>query len=64
MTASERLQFLDYTFLDFQGTIMCQKQLMKNPPTEAVPLEGIFYVLNLFFLFARRDKMMSIKLPY
>ncbi|XP_021816358.1 uncharacterized protein LOC110758747 isoform X3 [Prunus avium] len=40
MTASERLQFLDYTFLDFQGTIMCQKQLMKNPPTEAVPLEG------------------------
>ncbi|VVA16558.1 PREDICTED: increased DNA methylation 1 [Prunus dulcis] len=40
MTASERLQFLDYTFLDFQGTIMCQKQLMKNPPNEAVPLEG------------------------
>ncbi|KAF4369210.1 hypothetical protein G4B88_009508, partial [Cannabis sativa] len=27
MTASERLKFLDYTFLDFQGTVMCQKPL-------------------------------------
>lgn len=31
MTASERLNYLNYTFLDFQGTIMCQKFLMKTP---------------------------------
>ncbi|XP_048333889.2 uncharacterized protein LOC107406307 isoform X2 [Ziziphus jujuba] len=31
MTASERLQFLDYTFLDFPDSIMCQKLLVKNP---------------------------------
>lgn len=28
---SERANFLDYTFLDFQGTIMCQKILKKTP---------------------------------
>ncbi|KAG6648841.1 increased DNA methylation 1-like [Carya illinoinensis] len=28
MTDSERLQFLDYTFLNFQDTIMCQKLLI------------------------------------
>ncbi|KAK2643605.1 hypothetical protein Ddye_025368 [Dipteronia dyeriana] len=31
MTRSERLHFLDYAFLDFQGTIMCQKLLSKTP---------------------------------
>lgn len=31
MTSSERSQFLDYTFLDFQDTIMCQKLLTKTP---------------------------------
>lgn len=31
ITAPERLNFLDYTFLDFEGTIMCQKLLKKNP---------------------------------
>ncbi|KAL0388976.1 UNVERIFIED_CONTAM: Increased DNA methylation 1 [Sesamum calycinum] len=30
MTESERLNFLDYTFLDFQGTVICQKVLMNN----------------------------------
>lgn len=30
MTDSERLDFLNYTFLDFQETIMCQKFLLKN----------------------------------
>ncbi|XP_057442246.1 uncharacterized protein LOC130733973 [Lotus japonicus] len=30
MTNSERSQFVDYVFLDFQGTIMCQKMLTKN----------------------------------
>ncbi|XP_075075650.1 uncharacterized protein LOC107797638 isoform X1 [Nicotiana tabacum] len=30
MKESERVNFLDYTFLDFQGTIMCQKILQKN----------------------------------
>lgn len=28
---SERANFFDYTFLDFQGTIMCQKILKKTP---------------------------------
>ncbi|XP_048136227.1 increased DNA methylation 1 isoform X2 [Rhodamnia argentea] len=28
MTDSERSQFLGYTFLDFQGTVMCQKRLV------------------------------------
>ncbi|KAH0668229.1 hypothetical protein KY285_029435 [Solanum tuberosum] len=28
---SERANFFDYTFLDFQGTIMCQKILEKTP---------------------------------
>ncbi|KAI6686944.1 hypothetical protein NL676_032857 [Syzygium grande] len=28
MTDSERLQYLGYTFLDFQGTVMCQKRLI------------------------------------
>ncbi|CAN6556443.1 unnamed protein product [Malus baccata var. baccata] len=46
MTPSERLKFLDYTFLDFQGTIMCQKLLMKNAPAEARPLKRT--VLDLY----------------
>ncbi|KAK9280503.1 hypothetical protein L1049_014195 [Liquidambar formosana] len=35
MTDSERLKFLDHTFLDFQGTTMCQKLLNKIPSAEA-----------------------------
>ncbi|XP_038999125.1 increased DNA methylation 1-like [Hibiscus syriacus] len=35
MTPSERLEFLDYTFLDFQGATMCQKLLLKNPSPES-----------------------------
>ncbi|KAL5748109.1 hypothetical protein ACOSQ2_025406 [Xanthoceras sorbifolium] len=31
MTHPERLNFLDLTFLDFQGTIMCQKLLSNSP---------------------------------
>ncbi|KAK4855764.1 hypothetical protein QYF36_010647 [Acer negundo] len=31
MTHSERLRLLDYAFLDFQGTIMCQKLLSETP---------------------------------
>lgn len=31
MTESERLQYSDYTFLDFQDTTMCQKLLRKVP---------------------------------
>ncbi|TKY47169.1 Increased DNA methylation 1 [Spatholobus suberectus] len=38
MTNFERSQFLDYTFLDFQGTIMCQKLLMKIPSPDSVLL--------------------------
>ncbi|XP_055812830.1 uncharacterized protein LOC129882524 isoform X2 [Solanum dulcamara] len=29
---SQRLNFLNYTFLDFQGTVMCQKLLQNIPP--------------------------------
>ncbi|MED6159563.1 hypothetical protein PIB30_043342, partial [Stylosanthes scabra] len=38
MTEFERSQFLDNTFLDFQGTIMCQKLLMKIPSPDPVLL--------------------------
>ncbi|KAJ0089295.1 hypothetical protein Patl1_32563 [Pistacia atlantica] len=31
MTECDRLEYSDYTFLDFQDTIMCQKMLMKKP---------------------------------
>lgn len=56
MTPSERLKFLDYTFLDFQGTIMCQKLLNKNAPAEARPLKSIFYDQIFFFFFFSRTK--------
>nr|KJB08984.1 hypothetical protein B456_001G116700 [Gossypium raimondii] len=35
MTPSERLQFVDYTLLGFQGAIMCQKLLPKSPLVES-----------------------------
>ncbi|XVF19847.1 hypothetical protein REPUB_Repub11eG0146100 [Reevesia pubescens] len=35
MMPSERLQFVDYTFLDFQGAIMCQKLLLERPLVES-----------------------------
>nr|KYP47148.1 Chromodomain-helicase-DNA-binding protein 4 [Cajanus cajan] len=38
MTDFERSQFLDYTFLDFQGTIMCQKLLTNIPSSDSVLL--------------------------
>ncbi|KAJ0021518.1 hypothetical protein Pint_32523 [Pistacia integerrima] len=34
MSNSERLQFVDYTFLDFQDTVMCQKLLLKSTSAE------------------------------
>ncbi|CAK9181680.1 unnamed protein product, partial [Ilex paraguariensis] len=40
MTDSDRLNFLDYTLLGFQGTIMCQKLLSEIPSTELSPSEG------------------------
>ncbi|CAL5202533.1 unnamed protein product [Lathyrus oleraceus] len=36
MTELERSKFLDYTFLDFPGTIMCQKFLTKTPSPDSV----------------------------
>ncbi|CAL5202531.1 unnamed protein product [Lathyrus oleraceus] len=40
MTEHERSKFLDYTFLDFQGTIMCQKLLTKMlSPDSVLPIE-------------------------
>lgn len=44
MTDSERLTFLDYTFLDFQDTVMCQKLLMKIPSTKSSQSTGIFAI--------------------
>ncbi|CAA0842328.1 PHD finger transcription factor- putative [Striga hermonthica] len=38
MNESERLKLLDYTFLDFQGTIFCQKALTSNPSPVASSL--------------------------
>ncbi|KAK7300928.1 hypothetical protein RJT34_11781 [Clitoria ternatea] len=36
MTNFERSQFLDYAFLEFQGTVMCQKLLTKIPSSDSV----------------------------
>ncbi|KAJ7959833.1 PHD zinc finger protein [Quillaja saponaria] len=41
MTNSERSKFLDYTFLDFQGTIMCQKFLKNILSPHPVLSKGI-----------------------
>ncbi|RHN56522.1 putative histone acetyltransferase chromatin regulator PHD family [Medicago truncatula] len=40
MTNFERSQFLDYSFLDFQGTVMCQKLLTRFPSPESVVTRG------------------------
>ncbi|KAI3453866.1 hypothetical protein Pfo_010529 [Paulownia fortunei] len=40
MNESERLKFLDYTFLDFQGTVICQKVLTSNPSSVSSLLTG------------------------
>ncbi|KAL6219032.1 hypothetical protein ACLB2K_012239 [Fragaria x ananassa] len=40
MTDSQRLQVLDYTFMEFQGTIICQKSLMKIPQAEPCQSKG------------------------
>ncbi|XP_059429329.1 uncharacterized protein LOC132163159 [Corylus avellana] len=40
MTDSERLHFLDFTFLNFPDTVMCQKLLIKNPSEESSPTRG------------------------
>lgn len=40
MITSERLQFLEYSFLDFQDSVMCQKLLVKSLSSELSPLEG------------------------
>ncbi|KAB1225748.1 hypothetical protein CJ030_MR1G029250 [Morella rubra] len=37
MTDFERVQFLDFTFLDFPDTVMCQKLLRKNPSADSSP---------------------------
>ncbi|XP_027090268.1 uncharacterized protein LOC113780994 [Coffea eugenioides] len=41
MTESERLNFLDCTFLDFQGSHMCQKLLKNTQCTELIQLTGV-----------------------
>jgi hypothetical protein len=46
MTESERMQFLDFTFLNFPDTVMCQKLLIKNPSEESSPARGIFLTLK------------------
>lgn len=47
MKESERVNFLDYTFLDFQGTIMCQKILQKNHSVVSSVLTGIWNLLSV-----------------
>ena len=44
MTDSERLRFLDYTLLDFQDAVLCQKLLMKIPSTNSSQSTGIFSI--------------------
>lgn len=39
MSEAERLNLRGFTFLDFQGTIMCQK-LLRNTCTELAQLTG------------------------
>ncbi|KAJ9167542.1 hypothetical protein P3X46_022186 [Hevea brasiliensis] len=39
MTDSERLQFVDYTFLDFQDTVMCHKILIAS--AESLPSKEV-----------------------
>jgi hypothetical protein len=50
MTDSERLQFVDCTFLDFQDTIICQKLLMKLPSAQSSPLKGLLNIARLLCL--------------
>lgn len=49
MTDSERLEFLDYTFLDFRDTVMCQKLLIKIRPAEPSPARGLFLTLQVSY---------------
>ncbi|KAK9059562.1 hypothetical protein SSX86_020266 [Deinandra increscens subsp. villosa] len=47
MTESQKLDFLGYTFLDFQGTHMCQKLLVKaQPSAESSISRGNVYETN------------------
>nr|GEV41247.1 agenet-like domain-containing protein [Tanacetum cinerariifolium] len=48
MTESEKLNFLGYTFLDFQGTHMCQKSLMTTPPSaeSSISRDNNFEAIN------------------
>nr|XP_043622954.1 uncharacterized protein LOC122594582 isoform X2 [Erigeron canadensis] len=43
MTEAQKLDFLGYTFLDFQGTHMCQKYLMNTQPSaeSSISKDGI-----------------------
>lgn len=41
MTNCVRSQFLDYAFLDFQETIMCQKILTRSPSPESGLTRGL-----------------------
>lgn len=45
MTTFERLKFVDYSFLDFQDTVMCQKTLTKSPSAELSVSRGILGIL-------------------
>lgn len=42
MSVSERLQFVDYTFLNFPDTTMCQRLLPKSRSAELKLLRGMF----------------------
>ncbi|GAB4833169.1 hypothetical protein Ancab_031414 [Ancistrocladus abbreviatus] len=46
MTKSERSEFLGYTFLDFQDTVMCQKLLKELPPCEYIILNVTHHAVD------------------
>lgn len=60
MKYSDRLQLLDYRFMDFQDSIMCQKPLLRIPLAEPQPSTGIFDAGQFF---SQKDRKQSIKLP-
>ena len=47
MTDSQRLQLLDYRFVEFENTIICQKSLMKIPLAEPCPSKNNLYALKM-----------------
>ncbi|XAR58903.1 Histone acetyltransferase [Bertholletia excelsa] len=54
MTKLERVNFVDYTFLDFQGTIMCQKLLRRIPRIESRLSASLCYIYMTYYVEAAK----------